>query len=76
MTETTKLDNSTYNILLTLTRKLNFCIQLDTYVEYAKKDNRPHLVEIWNEMKTDKQNHLEMLREALEKKTKEEKLGN
>jgi hypothetical protein len=45
------------------------------YVEYAKKDNRPHPVEIWNEMKRNKQNHLEMLREALEKETKEEKLG-
>ena len=47
---------------------------LDTYIEDAKKDNRQHLVDLWNEMKRDKQKHLEMLREALEKEAKEQKL--
>ena len=28
---------------------------VDTYVEDARKDNRSHLVEIWDEMKSDKQ---------------------
>jgi hypothetical protein len=33
------------------------------------------LVEIWNEMKRDKEMHLQMLREALEKEAKEQKLN-
>lgn len=47
---------------------------VDTYIDDAKKDNRAHLVEIWNEMKRDKQKHLRMLREALEKEAEEQKL--
>ncbi|MGB6673546.1 MAG: hypothetical protein WBE34_14030 [Candidatus Nitrosopolaris sp.] len=47
---------------------------LDTYIEDAKKDNRQHLVEIWNQMKRDKEKHLQMLREALEKEAKEERI--
>ena len=46
---------------------------VDNYIEDARKDNRPHLVEIWNEMKRDKQKHMQMLREALEKEAREEK---
>jgi len=37
--------------------------------------NRQHLVDLWNEMKRDKEKHLRMLREALEKETKEQKLN-
>ncbi|MGB7956958.1 MAG: hypothetical protein WCF23_23535 [Candidatus Nitrosopolaris sp.] len=39
-----------------------------------RKDNRQHLVEIWNQMKRDKEKHLQMLREALEKEAKEERI--
>ncbi len=48
---------------------------VDTYIEDAKKDNRQHLVELWNEMKRDKEKHLQMLRDALEKEAKEQKLN-
>ena len=59
-----------------LARKADFLYStVDTYVEEDKKDSRQHLVEIWNQMKTDKQNHLQMLREALEKEAKEENLN-
>ncbi|MGB6673393.1 MAG: hypothetical protein WBE34_13250 [Candidatus Nitrosopolaris sp.] len=59
-----------------MARKADFLYStVDTYVEEDKKDSRQHLVEIWNQMKTDKQNHLQMLREALEKEAKEENLN-
>ena len=74
--ESTRLENSTYNILMALGKEADFLYStLDTYIEDAKKDNRPHLVEIWNQMKRDKEKHLQMLREALEKEAKEEKLS-
>lgn len=76
MAEATKLDDSTYNILRALGIEADFLYStIDTYINDANKDNRPHLVEIWNEMKRDKQKHLQMLRDALEKEAKEEKLS-
>ena len=77
MTQSTRLDNSTYNILIALGKEADFLYStLDTYIEDAKKDNRQPLVEIWNQMKKDKQNHLQLLREALEKEAKDEKLSS
>jgi vacuolar-type H+-ATPase subunit H len=76
MTETTRLDNSTYNILRALGKEADFMYStVDKYIEDANKDNRTHLVEIWNEMKRDKEKHLRMLREALEKEAGEQKLS-
>lgn len=73
--ETTKLENSTYNILMALGREADFLYStVDTYIQDARKDNRPHLIDIWNEMKRDKEKHLKMLRESLEREAKEEKL--
>ena len=72
---TTKLENSTYNILIALGKEADFLYStVDTYIEDAKKDNRPHLVDIWNEMKRDKEKHLKMLREALEREATEQRL--
>jgi vacuolar-type H+-ATPase subunit H len=76
MIQATKIENSTYNILRALGREADFLYStVDTYIEDAKKDSRQHLVEIWNEMKRDKEKHLRMLREALEKEAKEQKLN-
>ena len=76
MTQTTRLENSAYNILIALGREADFLYStVDTYIEDAKKDNREYLVEIWNQMKRDKEKHLQMLREALEKEAKDEKLS-
>ena len=73
--ETTKLENSTYNILMALGREADFLYStVDTYIQDARKDNSPHLIDIWNEMKRDKEKHLKMLRESLEREAKEEKL--
>ena len=76
MAETTRLDNSTYNILRALGQEAEFLYStVDTYIQDAKKDNRQYLVEIGNQMKRDKEKHLQMLREALEKEAKDEKLS-
>lgn len=76
MTEKTNLDNSTYNILRALGKEADFMYStVDQYIEDARKDNRTELVEIWNEMKRDKEKHLRMLREALEKEVGEQKLN-
>ncbi len=45
------------------------------YIQDAERDGRSYLVELWNEMKKDKQKHLSMLRQALEKEAKEEKIS-
>lgn len=72
--EITRLENSTYNILMALGKEAAFlCSTVDTYVEDTRKNNIPHLVDIWNEMKRDKQKHLKMLTEALEREAKEER---
>ena len=77
MTQVTKIENSTYNILRALGREADFLYStVDTYIEDAKKDKRQHLADIWNEMKRDKEKHLQMLREALEKEAKEQKLSH
>lgn len=76
MAQTTRLENSTYNILIALGKEADFLYStVGTYIEDATKDNRPHLVEIWNQMKRDKEKHLQMLRDALEKEAKDEKLS-
>ena len=76
MTQTTRLDNSTYNVLIALGKEADFLYStVHTYIEDAKKDNRQHLVDLWNEMKRDKEKHLQMLREAFEKEAKEQKLN-
>jgi vacuolar-type H+-ATPase subunit H len=76
MTEKTRLDNSTYNILRALGKEADFMYStVDKYIEDARRDNRTELVEIWNEMKRDKVKHLQMLREALEKEAGEQKLN-
>ena len=76
MAEKTRLDNSSYNILRALGKEADFLYStVDKYIEDANKDNRTHLVEIWSEMKRDKEKHLRMLKEALQKESREQKLS-
>lgn len=72
----TKLSNSIYNLLSALGRDADFLYStVDRYIEDAQKDGRENLVEIWKEIKQDKQKHLTKLRDCLEKEAKEEKLS-
>ena len=72
----TKLANSIYNILSAMGRDADFLYStVDRYIEDAQKDGRTNLIEIWKEIKQDKQKHLTKLRDCLEKEAKEEKLS-
>jgi hypothetical protein len=49
---------------------------IDNYINDAQKANRQDLLKMWNTIKQDRERHLQMLREALEKEAKQEKLGS
>jgi hypothetical protein len=48
---------------------------IGVYIRDAQKANRSDLVDMWNTIKQDRQRHLQMLRQALEKEAKEQKLS-
>jgi site-specific DNA-adenine methylase len=74
MHKSTKLENSTYNVINALQKEANFLYStVDTYIEDVQKDNRSDLVNVWNTMKKDNERHIEMLRQALSKEAKEGK---
>jgi len=74
--ETTRLENPTFDILIALGKEAQFLYStIDTYTSDAQKANRSDLVNMWSTIKQDRQRHMQMLREALEKEAKEEKLS-
>jgi rubrerythrin len=75
--ETTKLENSTYNILIALGKDADFLYDtIDTYISDAQKDNNSELEKTWNTIKEDRKRHMDMLRIALEREAKEQKLSH
>lgn len=73
--ETTRLENSTYNILIALGKEARFLYSaIDTYIDDARKDNNSELEKIWKTIKQERERHLTMLRDALDKQAKEQKL--
>jgi vacuolar-type H+-ATPase subunit H len=76
MHESTKLENSTYDIITALQKEANFLYStVETFIEDARKDNRQDLIKVWNTMKQDKQKHIQMLREALSTEAKQDRFG-
>ena len=73
--QTTGLENTTFDILIALGKEAQFLYStIDTYTSDAQRANRSDLVNMWNTIKQDRQRHMQMLREALEKEAKDEKL--
>ena len=73
--ETTRLENSTYNILIALGKEARFLYSaIDTYIDDARKDNNSELENMWKTIKQERERHLAMLRDALDKQAKEQKL--
>ena len=73
--ENTQLQNSTYNVLSAMGREADFLYStVEKYIQDAQSDGRQNLVEIWKEIKQDKQKHLTKLRQCLEQEAKDEKL--
>ena len=73
--ETTRLENSTYNILIALGKEARFLYSaIDTYIDDARKDNNSELERTWKTIKIERERHMAMLRDALEKQAREQKL--
>ena len=71
--ENTRLDNSTYNVMVHLGREADFLHStIDTYIADAQRENKTKLVEVWNNIKQDKQEHLDMLKNCLENEVTEQ----
>ena len=69
----TKLKNSTYNVLSALGREADFLYStVDKYIQDAQSDGNTKLVELWIEIKQDKQRHLARLIELLKTEAKNE----
>jgi hypothetical protein len=72
---TTGLGNTTFDILIALGKEAQFLYStVDTYRSDAEKAGRSDLINMWNTIKQERQRHLQMLREALEKEAKEDRL--
>jgi hypothetical protein len=72
--ENTQIQNSTYNVLSALGREADFLYStVDKYIQDAQNDGRRNPVDLWNEIKQDKQRHLARLRECLEQEAKDNK---
>jgi hypothetical protein len=74
--EATQLENTTYNILAAVGKDADFLYStIGTYIKDAQHANRSDLIDMWNTIKQDRQRHLQMLRQELEKEAKQEKLS-
>ena len=74
--EITQLENTTYNILAALGKDADFLYDtIGTYVKDAQNANRSDLVKMWDTIKQDRQRHLQMLRQALDREAKDQKLN-
>ena len=68
MESTTPLSNTMYDILKVMGKDAEFLYDtIDNYIEDAKNANKSELVNTWNKIKNDRLNHVNMLKEALEK---------
>jgi len=67
--ESTQLRNSTYNVLSALGREADFLYStVNKYIQDAQNDGNTQLVDLWNQIKQDKQRQLSRLMDVLEKK--------
>jgi hypothetical protein len=68
MENSTSLSNTMYDILMVMGKDAEFLYDtIDTYIRDAQNANKQELVDTWNKIKTDRQNHINMLKDALEK---------
>jgi hypothetical protein len=70
MSESTsaELSNTAYDILKVLGKDADFLYDtIDSYIKDARSANKSDLVNIWQTIKKDRQRHVHLLKEALEK---------
>ena len=67
-TSNTALSDRAYDILRTLGKDADFLYDtIDKYIQGAEKDNKSDLVSMWKTIKQDREKHVHMLKDALEK---------
>ena len=75
--ESTGLDNTTYNIISALEREADFLYStIETYIRDARNENRTDVEDLWKSIKESKRKNVQMLRQALQREAKQEKLTN
>jgi hypothetical protein len=68
MESSTSLSNTMYDILKVMGNDAEFLYDtIDKYIQDAQKANKQELVNTWNKIKNDRLNHVNMLKDALEK---------
>ena len=70
MSEKSNIDLSdrTYDILRTLGKDADFLYDtINKYINDAQKENRQDLVDMWKTIRQDREKHVHMLKDALEK---------
>jgi hypothetical protein len=67
-TASAELSNTAYDILKVLGKDADFLYDtIDSYIKDANSSGKSELVEMWQTIKKDRQKHVHMLKEALEK---------
>jgi DNA-binding ferritin-like protein len=67
-TSDTGLSNRAYDILRTLGKDADFLYDtINKYIQDAEKDGRQDLVDMWKTIKQDREKHVHLLKDALEK---------
>jgi hypothetical protein len=68
MDNATPLSNTMYDILKVMGKDAEFLYDtIDKYTDDAEKANKKELADTWRKIKSDRLNHINLLKEALEK---------
>jgi len=68
MDNATPLSNTMYDIFKVMRKDSEFLYDtIDKYTDDAEKANKKELVNTWRKIKSDKLNHINLVKEALEK---------
>ena len=68
MDNSTPLSNTMYDILKVMGKDAEFLYDtIDKYTDDAEKANKKELADVWRKIKSDRLNHINMLKDSLEK---------
>ena len=68
MENSATLSNTMYDILKVMGKDAEFLYDtIDTYIDDAEKANKKELANTWRKIKSDRLNHVNLLKDALEK---------
>ena len=68
MENSTTLSNTMYDILKVMGKDAEFLYDtIDTYIDDAEKANKKELANTWRKIKSERLNHVNLLKDALEK---------